>query len=107
MALIVGATYVVGSSIPRRRSRGSVLRPPPLPRRPPPPACARDRLAAVQPAEVGPRPHAERECPLLVEAAEPLVLHQRVAVRAHAMVGLERRYPVAVAAQLLVRLELD
>ena len=60
----------------------------------------------MEPAEVRPGPHAQLTRPHLVEAAQALGFHQRVAVRAHAVVGLESGDAVPVAAQLLVRLEL-
>ena len=61
----------------------------------------------VQPPEIRAGLDAQLERPPLVEAPESLVLDQRVPIRAHAMGGLERGDPVAVALELLVRLELD
>ena len=60
----------------------------------------------MQAPEVGARAHAELERAALVEAPEPLVLHERVPVRAHAVVGLEGRDSEPVAPELLVGLEL-
>ena len=64
-------------------------------------------LAALEPAEVGPELDAQLARALGVELARPRILDERVAERRPAVVDLERGDPVAVALELVVRLELD
>ena len=68
---------------------------------------AGDLLPALQAPEVRPLRHAERARRGGVEAARPVVLDERVAVRRHAVLDREGGDEIAVEADLLVRLELD
>jgi len=67
---------------------------------------AADRLPPLQPPEVRPRLHPELLGAGLVEAARPLVLDQGVPHRRHAVVHAEGGDPVAVALELIARLQL-
>src|SRR5215216_6198767 len=68
---------------------------------------AGDLLPALEPPELGPLGHPERPRGRGVEATGPVVLDERVAVGADAMVDRKRRDDVAPAPNLVVRLELD
>ena len=66
-----------------------------------------DRLAVLEPLEVGARRDAEPLRRPRGRSARALVLDQRVAVGAHPVLDLERAHLVAVVAHRLARIELD
>jgi putative nucleotidyltransferase with HDIG domain len=69
--------------------------------------AGRDRFAGLQPPEQRPLRHAERPGGLDVEAAGPLGLGERIAVRVHAVLDLESPDPVVAPVELVAGAELD